>query len=257
MVKATNATNTAWTTQLGEALQQLWADDGIRGTYAKRDSPENHKTIHFHLNDTAAHFFDSVPRFMDPNFLPTQEDALRARVRSTGIEESSFKFQDLEIKMVDVGGQRSERRKWASCFENVTSILYICSLSEYDQFLREEDSQPRMHESLLLFDEICNAPWFHKTNIILFLNKKDLFAEKVQRVDLSVCFEDYDGGLNYDNAEAYIRARFLEKNSQPNRPIYAHATCAVDTENIEVVWAVVRRTILQAIIGQAVPVLDF
>lgn len=214
------------------------------GTYAKRDSDENHKTIHYHLNDTASYFFDALPRFMDAAFVPTQDDALRARVRSTGIEESIFKFQDLEIKMVDVGGQRSERRKWTNCFDAVTAILYICSLSEYDQYLREEDTQMRMHESLLLFDEICNTQWFTKTTIILFLNKKDLFAEKIARVDLKVCFDDYDGGCNYENAEAFIKARFMEKNQQPNRQIFVHPTCAVDTENIEVVWAAVRQIIL-------------
>lgn len=246
-----------WTTQLGEALQALWADSGITATYAKRDSEENHKTVHYHLNDTADYFFNSIPRFMDAAFIPTEDDALRARVRSTGIEESTFKFQDLEIKMVDVGGQRSERRKWTNCFENVTAILYICSLSEYDQYLREEDTQMRMHESLLLFDEICNTSWFTKTTIILFLNKKDLFAEKIAKTDLKVCFEDYDGGCDYDNAEAFIRARFLEKNQQPNRKIYVHTTCAVDTENTEVVWAAVRKTILDSLLTDVLPVMDF
>ena len=41
-------------------------------------------------------------------------------------------------RMVDVGGQRSERRKWIHCFENVTSIIFLVALSEYDQVLYEE-----------------------------------------------------------------------------------------------------------------------
>ena len=43
--------------------------------------------------------------------------------------------------MVDVGGQRSERRKWIHCFENVTSIMFLVALSEYDQVLAESDSE--------------------------------------------------------------------------------------------------------------------
>jgi hypothetical protein len=43
--------------------------------------------------------------------------------------------------MVDVGGQRSERRKWIHCFENVTSIMFLVALSEYDQVLVESDSE--------------------------------------------------------------------------------------------------------------------
>ena len=50
--------------------------------------------------------------------------------------------------MFDVGGQRSERKKWIHCFESVTSIIFCTALSEYDQGLLEEKSQVR---SLLAF----------------------------------------------------------------------------------------------------------
>jgi guanine nucleotide-binding protein G(i) subunit alpha len=43
--------------------------------------------------------------------------------------------------MFDVGGQRSERKKWIHCFENVTSIIFCVALSEYDQVLLEEANQ--------------------------------------------------------------------------------------------------------------------
>lgn len=46
-------------------------------------------------------------------------------------------------RMVDVGGQRSERRKWIHCFENVTSIMFLVALSEYDQVLVESDNEVR------------------------------------------------------------------------------------------------------------------
>lgn len=45
------------------------------------------------------------------------------------------------FRMVDVGGQRSERRKWIHCFENVTSIMFLVALSEYDQVLVESDNE--------------------------------------------------------------------------------------------------------------------
>ena len=45
------------------------------------------------------------------------------------------------LRMVDVGGQRSERRKWIHCFENVTSIMFLVALSEYDQVLVESDNE--------------------------------------------------------------------------------------------------------------------
>lgn len=48
-------------------------------------------------------------------------------------------------RMVDVGGQRSERRKWIHCFENVTSIMFLAALSEYDQVLVESDNEVRKY----------------------------------------------------------------------------------------------------------------
>jgi hypothetical protein len=53
--------------------------------------------------------------------------------------------------------------------------------------------QNRMHESLKLFDSVCNSKWFVQTSIILFLNKTDLFREKITRSPLSICFPEYDG----------------------------------------------------------------
>lgn len=83
----------------------------------------------YQLNDTANYFFDSVDRFVRPDYVPTIDDVLRVRVRSTGIEEAMFVFDKMIFKVMDVGGQRSERRKWIHCFEAVTAVLYCAALS--------------------------------------------------------------------------------------------------------------------------------
>lgn len=95
--------------------------------------------------------------------------------------------------MVDVGGQRNERRKWIHVFDSVTAIIFVTSLSEYDMVLEEDETMNRMRESMLLFDEICNCRYFKETSIIIFFNKRDLFAEKIKKTDLKVCFPDYTG----------------------------------------------------------------
>lgn len=64
-------------------------------------------------------------------------------------------------------------------------------------FSRFQPSQNRMHESLHLFNSICNHRFFALTSIVLFLNKKDLFEEKIKKVHLSICFPDYDGKTNW------------------------------------------------------------
>ena len=68
------------------------------------------------------------------------------------VKRYSFMIHDFFFRMVDVGGQRSERRKWIHCFENVTSIIFLVALSEYDQILFESDnevtSKPKRQQQL-------------------------------------------------------------------------------------------------------------
>ncbi|EPB78475.1 g-protein alpha subunit [Ancylostoma ceylanicum] len=82
--------------------------------------------------------------------------------------------------------------------------------------------QNRMHESLKLFDSICNNKWFTDTSIILFLNKKDLFEEKIKKSPLTICFPEYSGRQDYHEASAYIQAQFEAKNKSANKPAGKH-----------------------------------
>lgn len=52
-----------------------------------------------------------------------------------------------------------------------------------------------MIESMRLFESICNSRWFINTSMILFLNKKDLFAEKIKRTSIKSAFPDYKGKI--------------------------------------------------------------
>jgi guanine nucleotide-binding protein G(i) subunit alpha len=109
--------------------------------------------------------------------------------------------------MYDVGGQRNERKKWIHCFEGVTAVIFVAALSEYDQILFEDASTNRMMEALNLFDEICNNSFFIKSAMILFLNKRDLFAEKIKlkKISDSSMFREYQGVDNdYESGNLII-----------------------------------------------------
>ena len=145
------------------------------------------------MNDSAAYYLNQLDRIASPHYVPTQQDVLRTRVKTTGIIETQFTFKGLHFKMFDVGGQRSERKKWIHCFEGVTAIIFCVALSGYDLVLAEDEEMNRMMESMKLFDSICNNKWFVETSIILFLNKKDLFEEKIRHSPLTICFPEYKG----------------------------------------------------------------
>lgn len=143
------------------------------------------------LIDSAPYFFDEISRIGRKGYIPTNEDVLRARIITTGISEYSFKSGPLNITLIDVGGQRSERRKWIETFENITTLVFCVALSEYDMVLREETRQNRLLESFQLWETIINSKWFQRTSIVLFLNKKDIFRKKLRTKPLSDYFSDY------------------------------------------------------------------
>lgn len=222
---------------LAEDVKVLWADPGIRAAYLRRSEIQ--------LIDSAEYYFNSIDRLADPAYLPTEQDVLRSRVKTTGVVEIEFDYQHFTFKMVDVGGQRSERRKWIHCFQNCTAIIFVTSLSEYDQRCAEDSKRNRMWESLLLFEEICNSLWFKETSLLIFFNKVDLFKEKIKHTDLNVCFPDYDGGCNFENARLFITKKFESRNTMPeSRGVYHYFTCATDTDNIKYVFECCKDIIL-------------
>lgn len=118
-------------------------------------------------------------------------------------------------------------------------------MSEYDQMLFEDERVNRMHESIMLFDTLLNSKWFKDTPFILFLNKIDLFEEKVKSMPIRKYFPDYQGRVG--DAEAglkYFEKIFLSLN-KTNKPIYVKRTCATDTQTMKFVLSAVTDLIIQ------------
>lgn len=223
--------------ELSAAITSLWADSGVQACFKRSNE--------YQLNDSAEYYFNSISRIATPGYAPTEQDVLRARVRTTGIIETSFRYKDLIYRMFDVGGQRSERRKWIQCFEDVTAVIFVTALSGYDMKLFEDEKTNRIHESLTLFDAICNNKFFQDTAMILFLNKTDLFSAKLGRSPITQYFEDYTGPAD-DAAAAkkFILEKFIKLNKTPDKKIYPHFTCATNTGNIKHVFDAVSDIIL-------------
>uniref|UniRef100_A0A1Y1N2V5 Uncharacterized protein n=1 Tax=Photinus pyralis TaxID=7054 RepID=A0A1Y1N2V5_PHOPY len=134
------------------SLQVLWSDRGVRLAVARG--------YEYELNDSALYLFENMDRICDAKYVPSPTDVLRARVRTQGIIETHFRINDMVVSMYDVGGQRSQRRKWIYCFDDVRAVLFVVSLSGYDMTLLEDPSVNRLDESLNLFGQIVNNPFF-------------------------------------------------------------------------------------------------
>ncbi|XP_058047366.1 guanine nucleotide-binding protein G(t) subunit alpha-3 [Ahaetulla prasina] len=226
------------TSELAGIVKRLWKDAGIQACFERASE--------YQLNDSAAYYLNDLDRLTAPGYVPNEQDVLHSRVKTTGIIETQFSFKDLHFRMFDVGGQRSERKKWIHCFEGVTCIIFCAALSAYDMVLVEDEEVNRMHESLHLFSSICNHKYFASTSIVLFLNKKDLFQEKITKTNLRICFPEYDGPNTFEDAGNYIKKQFLDLNiRKKDKEIYAHLTCATDTQNVKFVFDAVTDIIIK------------
>jgi GTPase SAR1 family protein len=223
---------------IAKAVLRLWKEDhGIRQIYDRSNE--------FQLETNTAYYFDKVFDFADPHYVLTDLDILKGRIRTTGISETNFSIKYYNFSVLDAGGQRSERKKWIHCFEDVTAVLFVVALSEYDQFLFEDDRVNRMHEAIILFDSLCNCRWFVNTPFILFLNKTDLFEEKLRKSPLKQYFPDYKGDpLNVEEATQHFADMFLSLN-RTRKPMYVHRTCATDTKSMKFVLAAATDVIIQ------------
>ncbi|VDO67832.1 unnamed protein product [Heligmosomoides polygyrus] len=232
-----------FTPELTQALKNLWEDPAVKTAVSRGNE--------YQLTESAPHFLGSIDRIAAKDYKPTEHDILLSRIKTTGIVEVKFQmknvdFRCLYFRVFDVGGQRSERKKWIHCFEDVNAIIFIAAISEYDQVLFEDETTNRMVESMRLFESICNSRWFINTSMILFLNKKDLFAEKIQRTNITIAFPDYKGAQTYDEATAFIEEKFEGLNANPEKTIYIHQTCATDTNQVQMILDSVIDMIIQA-----------
>ena len=224
--------------EIGEKMKLLWQDDGFQECLKH--------AIEYQLSDSAPYYFKRIDKILDPSYTPTEQDVLQSRLQTTGIVETSFNHGYKTYKLFDVGGQRTERRKWLHCFDDVNAVLFVAALSGYDMTLIEDGTTNRMEESLNLFQAICVNKFFNNSSIILFLNKFDLFTEKINNTDhhLRLYFPHYNGpDHDVSAAKDFIQEKFLACNLNKGRSIYVHCTTATDTSNIIVVFEIVLKRI--------------
>lgn len=224
--------------EVAYAIRALWRrDHGIKQCYARSNE--------FQLEGSAGYYFDHLDNFARPDYVCTDEDILKGRIKTTGITESEFTIGSSKFRVFDAGGQRSERKKWIHCFEGITAVLFVLAMSEYDQMLFEDERVNRMHESIMLFDTLVNSRWFRDTPFILFLNKMDLFEDKVRRIPIRKYFPDYQGRVgDVEAGISYFENIFLSLN-RTDKPIYVRRTCATDSQTMKFVLSAVTDLITQ------------
>jgi len=234
------------TPELGERIVALFNSKAVQHAYSRKNE--------FWLLDSFDYYLENLKRFCEPDFEPNEDDVVMARIRTTGIvvtnlkqklvRESKHEPEYLDFEVVDVGGQRNERKKWMHCFDDVRAVLFIVNLAGYDQVLFEDNSKNRMQEELELFQKVTHNKIFETTPIFLFLNKKDLFESMIQKVDMKSQFPDYDGGKNLRPALDFVQRKFEEK-LPPSKKIIIEFVSARVKADIRAAFNTVKKTLYE------------
>lgn len=217
----------------------LWNDQSAQQCWNKANE--------FNLPDSTAYYLSEIERITEESYIPTQDDVLRLRLPTKAVSVYDFTDKDWTFQITDVGGQRGERRRWIRLFDGIHAIIFLAALSEYDQFWseEEEDGINRLELSLRLFRETVEYEGFTKATFILFLNKSDVLRQKISASHLDRYFPDYYGPKeDAKRATKYIQDLFMEQAGACKKSVYAHETCATDTNMIRFIFTAVRDHIL-------------
>jgi len=232
------------TEPIAHHISIIWNSIAIQKAY------QQHHRIQLPGGASATDYYmENVERFAKDDFVPNVADMLRVKWKTIGLAETQFVVNGTEFLMVDVGGQRSERKKWLPCFNDVSAVIYLVALNEYDMLMEEDDRTNRMEESLKLFQKLSGSQWLKDVQMILFLNKSDIFGNKIKTHPLNLCFVDYEEWAKTSTRENDFERGCDYIKEQYNRVfngtrLYSFITCALDTRNCEKVFLAVRDAIM-------------
>lgn len=230
--------------EVAEAIACLWEDKTVQAAWNLRSELQ----ILDCWGELASHC-QEYPDWGGADWIPDEHMYLLTRVRTTGVVQEIFEVDNQTFQLVDVGGQRNERKKWIHCFAGVTAVLFVAASSEYDQNLFEDRSRNRLVEALGLFNTVTNSDVFDETTMILFLNKADIFKDKlcVRKIPLNISgeFPDAPASFDYDSGVSWLQNKFLEHNDNRNKFVYVHITTATDRTNVKVVLEACKITIVR------------
>ncbi|KAG2078461.1 G-alpha-domain-containing protein [Suillus decipiens] len=231
-----------------ETMLELWQDPIVQQVLSHRKTK---------IEDSPGFFLDDIDRIVSYDYEPSDNDIVRARLRTVGVQEHKVVMDDgksfgsgKEWLLYDVGGTRSSRVAWASYFDDVDAIIFLCPISCFDERLREDRHINRLEDSYMLWKSVCSSRILAKTEIILFLNKCDLLHNKIKR---GMCIKDHIpsyGSRKNDTITVmrYFQQHFKEISKQCSpepRPFFIHFTSVIDTKATAATLSVVEESILR------------
>jgi guanine nucleotide-binding protein subunit alpha len=143
-------------------------------------------------------------------------------------------------RVFDVGGARSLRAAWVPFFDNMDAIIFLAPISCFDQTLAEDPTVNRLQDSIMLWKSIVSNQLMKNTEIVLFLNKIDIFKAKLAAgVQFGHYVISYGNRPNeFEPATKYLSRKFAgimkqESVSPQPRTFFCHLTTVTDVKSTQ------------------------
>ncbi|KAH9837774.1 G-alpha-domain-containing protein [Rhodofomes roseus] len=228
-------------------IREVWEDEMVQEMLRQRK---------FVTESVPGFFLNDVERIAARDYEPSDNDIVRARLRTMGVQEYGIKFQigpaaGTEWLMYDVGGSRTQRAAWFPYFDDCDAIIFLAPISCFDERLAEDRKVNRLEDSYMLWRLVCSSKLLQNTQMILFLNKYDLLDQKLKRgVKVNDHVRSYgDRPNDAETASKYFSQHFREimkRHSPQPRQFRVHTTSVIDTKATAVTLGIVEEGILQA-----------
>jgi len=209
------------------------------------------------LEEQSGFFLDDLDRIGSLRYLPSDDDVLKARLKTVGVAEYIFELETAagrdsgtEWRIIDVGGSRSQRPTWVPFFDTVDAIIFLAPISGFDLALAEDPSVNRLEDSVLLWKMICSNELLAHVELVLFLNKCDILDRKLKSgVRLSKYVRSFqDRSNDSETIQKYFRAKFnaiQREHSPAPRKFYGFCTSVTEITTTSGILASVRDMVLR------------
>ncbi|KAH9164926.1 guanine nucleotide binding protein, alpha subunit, partial [Lactarius sanguifluus] len=219
-------------------IAALWGDDSVRAALEVRN---------VRLEDRSGFFLDDLYRIAHRGYEPTDDDVVRARLRTMGVQRQEAGHEWI---FYDVSGSRSHRGSWHPYFMDVQAIIFLAPISVFDEKIDGEGGLNRLEDSIKFWTTICRSKLLAKVELVLFLNKCDILERKLARgVSMNQYISTYgDRANDMPTASKYLRQQFQEiarKDSPEPRRVYTFLTTAIDTRAMTITLGTIRASIVK------------
>eukprot|EP01080_Neovahlkampfia_damariscottae_P004451 gene4451-7826_t len=168
------------------------------------------------IQNGSFYLIKNIERICSNNYKLTFNDILHSSRSTLGIVSNQ---SSKTLKILDTGGNRSERKKWKITFQDTNAILFFINTSSFSQKNLEDEITNKSDEEFNTYSEMINEEWISKKPIFLIFNMTDLFKKQIENgFDLkkfdSTFFKDFNGENTYNDILSFIKDKYLKIRSK-------------------------------------------